>query len=161
MTTTTNDATKLIGHAVYIEAQRLIPTGRPDKYVMQMLLTPEGRTPLGAVVPAGMYRRRITSTHPRATWKHMTSTTTVQKSHDAHALLVSSARESAVIADLMVFVEGTLNQVKQYYTIVGEPIVVDVSQADLEDVRLGKTPYKVFGRVWKARKKLGFPAEFI
>jgi hypothetical protein len=26
---------------------------------------------------------------------------------------------------------------------------------------MAKTPYKVLGRVWKVRKKMGFPKEFI
>jgi hypothetical protein len=42
-----------------------------------------------------------------------------------------------------------------------EPVVVEVTAEDLECVRTGKTPYKTLGRIWKARKFLGFPAEFI
>jgi hypothetical protein len=36
-----------------------------------------------------------------------------------------------------------------------------VTAEDLEDSRMAKTPYKVLGRVWKVRKKMGFPKEFI
>ena len=42
-----------------------------------------------------------------------------------------------------------------------EPVIVDVTPDDLEDSRQAKTPYKVFGRVWKARKAMGFPKEFL
>lgn len=161
MTTTTADATKLAGHALYIEAQRLIPAGRPSKFVMQMLFTPEAKTPAGVTIAAAMYRRRITDTHPRATWKHMSSASNAHKSAENHRLLVTSAREDAMINDIMGFATTTLDQVVKYYEIVAQPIAVEVSVADLDDIRLGKTPYKVFGRVWKTRKKLGFPAEFI
>lgn len=42
-----------------------------------------------------------------------------------------------------------------------QPIVVEVTPEDLEEIRKSKTPYKVLGRVWKSRKFLGFPDDII
>jgi len=40
-----------------------------------------------------------------------------------------------------------------------EAIVVEVLPTDLDDARMGRTPYKTLGRILKARKFLGFPKE--
>ena len=42
------------------------------------------------------------------------------------------------------------------YKLYKQPIVVEVSQADVADIRSSKTPYKVLGRITRARKALGF-----
>jgi hypothetical protein len=40
-----------------------------------------------------------------------------------------------------------------------EAIVVEVLPTDLDDARMGRTPYKALGRILKTRKFLGFPKE--
>jgi hypothetical protein len=47
------------------------------------------------------------------------------------------------------------------WTVLNAPIIVEVTPEDLTEASMGKTPYKVLGRVWKVRKKMGFPKEFI
>jgi hypothetical protein len=42
-----------------------------------------------------------------------------------------------------------------------QPIVVQVSEKDLEDIAARNTPYKLIGRVLKVRRKHGFPTTFI
>ncbi len=39
------------------------------------------------------------------------------------------------------------------------PIIVEVASEDLDGIRLGKTPYKVLGRITRVRKALGFSQE--
>jgi hypothetical protein len=58
------------------------------------------------------------------------------------------------------FTVTTLNQIVSYkYQIYKLPIVVEVASEDLDGIRLGKTPYKVLGRITRVRKALGFSDE--
>lgn len=157
MTTTANDATTIVGHAIYLEGARMAG----DKFVTQLIFTPESKTPDGSVVQMTMYRRRISASHPRSVWKSYGCGNSTSRLLDKHRILVASARQDAVIHDMWSFALSTLSGFKTNYKLVGAPIVVEVSAADLTDIRLGKTPYKVLGRIWKSRKALGFPAEFV
>ena len=57
----------------------------------------------------------------------------------------------------IVYLENTFTRMDGYgYTLYKQPIVIEVSQADLDDIRLSKTPYKILGRITRVRKALGF-----
>jgi len=167
MTTTTLDATTVIGHALYIEAQRLTG-GVPGKYVTQILLTPEYVMPSsmlgtmavpGVTVPMMMHRRTLTPERDRRPWRHYGSASTTTR-----ALERFSGDQSSSVTEVFSIARSTVDKLvnEQYpYTLVGKPIVVEVSRADMEEVRLGKTPYKVLGRIWKVRKALGYPEKFV
>jgi hypothetical protein len=63
---------------------------------------------------------------------------------------------------VMSFVTSVLaNLGKHGWQVYRQPIVVEVTNEDLEAARLSKTPYKVIGRVLKSRAALGFPKEII
>lgn len=157
MTTTSNDATTVVGNAIYLEGERTAG----DKYVTQLLFTPEAKMPDGSIVQMTMYRRRISAHRPRSVWKSYGCGNNTTRLLEKHSILVASVRQDAVIHDMWAFALSTLTSFKSSYKLVGKPIVVEVSIADLSDIRLGKTPYKVLGRVWKSRKALGFPADVI
>jgi hypothetical protein len=54
-------------------------------------------------------------------------------------------------------VESIFKQLSSYgYKVYKQPLVVEVSQADLEEIRYSKTPYKILGRITRVRKTLGF-----
>jgi uncharacterized protein (UPF0216 family) len=58
------------------------------------------------------------------------------------------------------FMMSTINQMTGYkYQLYKLPIVVEVASEDLDGIRLGKTPYKVLGRITRVRKALGFSEE--
>jgi hypothetical protein len=47
----------------------------------------------------------------------------------------------------------------QGWTLFKQPIAVEVTPEDMDDVRLGKTPYKILGRITRCRRTLGFGEE--
>lgn len=152
MTTTTPYA---IAQAVYIEATR---AAGANKVVLQLLLTPEVTDSHGNKTKMGMYRRRISTLTPRKTWKSWHAPV------DAGSVALTTTDADVVAERMLSFASTTLASLTNpgnEYTLVGVPIVVDVTNDDIKDLAGGKTPYKVFGRVWRSRKNLGFPAEFL
>lgn len=143
-------STNVQGRAVYIEATH------PSGAVTQVLIMPEGLTSAHAIAPLAMYRRRLTPMTPRKTWRHIASSITTEKAKAAHSDNPEIA--SSILTFLTPMFDGF---VANGWSIRKEPVFVEVTSDDLEDSRQGKTPYKVFGRVWKARKFLGFPKEFV
>jgi hypothetical protein len=110
-----------------------------------------------------MYRRRLSTNAPRKTWKQFGSSRTA-----AFAIETSSS-----IADPAARVENTLDEMTSFmtsalksiasnnYRVQIKPIVVEVVASDMDEIKNGKTPYKLLGRFMKVRKVLGFPKEFI
>jgi hypothetical protein len=138
------------GRAVYLEAVH------PGGAVTQVLIMPEGLTSAHAIAPLSMYRRRLTVMQPRKTWRHIGSSVSSARAQELNSDNAEIA--SSMLTFLTPMFDGF---VSNGWTIRKEPVFVEVTADDLEDSRQGKTPYKVFGRVWKARKFLGFPKEFI
>lgn len=164
MTTT---ATKVIGAAVYFEVTR---TSGAIRYTTQTLVTPEFTAPGGRVVAPMMYRRRISTQAPKRTWRpftnHMTSEAALTHlagniADEATQQRVADAMLSSFESSLLSMAERTITGDRFYELVGGRPIVVEVTSDDLADLQASRTPYKVFGRVWKARKALGFPEGFL
>jgi len=142
-----------VGKAVYLE---FVKPGMTT----QVMLMPEGVTSSHKTVPFSMYRRRISTVQPRKTWRLIAGTTY------AGSMMASSSaiatRPQEIGATMLGFAEPLFNSLAaNSWKLRKEPIVVEVTAEDLEAVRTGKTPYKALGRVWKVRKFLGFPAEYI
>ena len=149
--------TTIAGRAVYMEF-------RKGPSTTQVLLMPEGRCTSGHTVPMTMYRRRVSPAAPRKTWR-----------------MVSSAVSGAVVPGTTTGPTGSLpipvdmraeatRRLSFSYTLFDslktnewklykEAIVVEVLPTDLDDARMGRTPYKTLGRILKTRKFLGFPKE--
>jgi hypothetical protein len=73
--------------------------------------------------------------------------------------LVALGREHALatVADRISYTDSLFNQlVTSGWTVYKQPIVVEVTQDDLEDIRLSKTPYKILGRITRCRRALNF-----
>lgn len=142
------------GKAVYLEFTR--PT-----MVTQILVMPEGMTSSHKIVPLTIYRRRLSSSFPRRTWKMLTATTTSDKisvTTMAGALPTQTQKAELMLTPLTRYLESMLNN---GWTLKIAPVLAEVTTDDLEQCRMGKTPYKALSRVWKARKFMGFPKEFI
>ena len=138
------------GRAVYLEVTH------PSGAVTQVLIMPEGLTSAHAIAPLSMYRRRLTPMTPRKTWRHVASSITSARAK------TTSTDNPEIASSMLTFLTPMFDGfVTNGWSIRKEPVFVEVTAEDLEDSRQGKTPYKVFGRVWKARKFLGFPKEFI
>ena len=157
MTTTTTANTMpsptCVGYALYLELEK-------GTMVTQVLIMPEGVSSTHREVNLSLYRRRLTQATPRRTWRQAVSparsTTLTTIATDP----VEMFRERAGnVSGFIALYLCTLAE--NDWKVRNTMITVEVTAEDLEDARLGKTPYKVFGRVWKVRKKIGFPKEFL
>ena len=158
MTTTNNN---VAGVAAYLEFNRR-DSGSGVGYVYQVLITPEATTPDGHVVPMTAYRRRLSTIKTRAQWKQFGSSI---RSTDARARMTSV---SSPADEMLSFLTRTFSHFNATdYKLctgslpAGTPVYVEITHEDMNDVRLGKTPYKILGRVWKVRKAMKFPDSVI
>jgi len=139
------------GRAVYMEFIN-------GSNTQQLLVMPEGVTTSHKTVPMTIYRRRLNPVQPRKTWKASAA------SHRSVDLLTASSvvPRAEVPHTITAFMYPLFVSLQRNgYTLYKQPIVVEVTAEDLELARIGKTPYKTMARVWKSRKALGFPKEYI
>jgi hypothetical protein len=154
MTTMTNSLDNQVqGKAVYLEFIK------PDhRITTQVLVMPEGMSTSHKTVPMTVYRRRLSISQPRKTWKAAAAPVT------SINLLAGSApvTPDEAINRMLSFLFPLFRSLEtNEYVLYNAPIVVEVTAEDLEASRLGKTPYKAMARVWKVRKQMGFPKEYI
>jgi hypothetical protein len=147
------DKDKVVGKALYLEL-------RAGTSTYQMLLTPDGISSNGRAVPATVYRRQISSAKPRRAWKTYSLPALDLNAFGTYEVVEKD--KALHIADSRVgYMATTLSQLKSYgYTLYKQPLLIEVSQEDLESIRLSKTPYKILGRITRVRRTLGF-GEFI
>jgi hypothetical protein len=147
------DKDKVVGKALYLELRAGIST-------YQMLLTPDGISSNGRAVPATVYRRQISSAKPRRAWKTYSLPALDLNAFGTYEVVEKD--KALHTADSRVgYMATTLSQLKSYgYTLYKQPLLIEVSQEDLESIRLSKTPYKILGRITRVRRTLGF-GEFI
>lgn len=144
------------GRAVYLEFVKQIGG---DPYTQQIFILPEGLATSHKTVPMTVFRRRISSAQPRKTWKMTSASMTSGSSRGSRGVLGS---DELIAQDMTSFLMPLFKSLTtNSYTLYKQPIVVEVTAEDLELARNGKTPYKALARVWKSRKALGFPKEYI
>ena len=149
--------TTIAGRAVYMEFRKGTST-------TQVLLMPEGRCTSGHTVPMSMYRRRVSPSAPRKTWKMfasavsgaVTTATTTGPTGSLPIPLDLRAEATRRLSFSYTLFDSLKNNEWKLYK---EAVVVEVLPTDLDDARMGRTPYKTLGRVLKTRKFLGFPKE--
>jgi hypothetical protein len=79
---------------------------------------------------------------------------------DGAGKVIQLSKEHALstVRDRLSFTDSLFNQlIIQGWTLFKQPIVVEVSPEDLDDIRAGKTPYKILGRVTRSRRHYKFP----
>ena len=147
------DKDKVVGKALYLELRAGIST-------YQLLLTPDGISSNGRAVPATVYRRQISSVKPRRAWKTYSLPALDLNAFGTYEVVEKD--KALHTADSRVgYMATTFSQLKSYgYTLYKQPLLIEVSQEDLESIRLSKTPYKILGRITRVRRTLGF-GEFI
>lgn len=152
----TQTNTTVVGKGVYLEFIKGTST-------TQILVLPEGTATSHKMVPMTMFRRRITPVQPRKTWKMVSSSTLSSSARIMLSAEFSGAElEKRMIDKITSFVDPLLTSLQTNgWTLFKDPIVIEVTSEDLELARQARTPYKAMGRVWKVRKQLGFPKEFI
>jgi hypothetical protein len=63
----------------------------------------------------------------------------------------------STVRDRISFTDSLFNQlIMQGWTLYKTPIVVETTTEDLDDIRMGKTPYKILGRITRCRRVLNF-----
>lgn len=145
---TQNTPATVAGKAVYLEFVKGTMT-------TQLLIMPEGMTQSRGLIPMTLFRRRISASAPRKTWK-MTS------AHKTSSSLRAFAPEGNIVEGMLAFVKPHIDSLRDNnWTPFKDPIVIEVTSEDLEQASHAKTPYKAIGRVLKVRKALGFPKELV
>jgi hypothetical protein len=143
---------KVIGKALYAEF-------RSGSQTYQLMITPDGINSGGKYVPAMVYRRQISANRPRRAWKSYSLPSLNVNEFGAFTTMPKDQAIEAAKSRLE-FMMSTVNQMAGYkYQLYKLPIVVEVASEDLDGIRLGKTPYKVLGRITRVRKALGFSEE--
>ena len=140
---------KVIGKALYAEF-------RSGSQTYQLMITPDGVTSGGKYVPAMMYRRQVSSVRPRRAWK---SYSLPSINVNEFGTFTSVPKEEAIqnAKHRLEYMMATISQMISFkYQLYKLPIVVEVALEDLDSIRLGRTPYKVLGRITRVRKALGF-----
>ncbi len=155
----TEDSKKyeVVGRAVYLE---FIKPGQ----VQQFLLMPEGiaaaASPgqLQSRVPVTLLKRRLTISAPKRTWRSFAMGSVMNPNNEPKALMCSTEqldKAKAALKHADQFFNGLIGNAWAVQN--NKILVVEVTAEDLLDVRRGKTPYKVLGRIMKCRRANGFP----
>lgn len=145
--------TKVYGKALYLELEQTGSTG-----VLQLLLTPDMKSPSGAHVPLTLYRRRLTPSKPRTTWNAYSTYDKPKIDADGNFEVITYKSDARTIAtQRLVFGDKLFKQIIDHgYKLRKSPIVVEIGVDDLDDICAHKTPYKILARVTRTRKVLGF-----
>jgi len=143
------DKDKVIGRALYAEF-------RSGSQTYQMIITPDGLTADGRNVPSTIYRRQVSAMKPRRAWK----TYALPKLQQEPTGVYTSMTEELALSQAssrLTYIESSFLRMEGYgYKLYMKPLIIEVSQADLDDIRASKTPYKILGRITRVRKALGF-----
>lgn len=142
--------TKVIGKALYLEL-------RKGGETQQVIFTPEGISASNRYVPITTYRRRINAANPRKTWKQMSTVFQSERTPEGQIVPLGKEHALATVVDRIGFTNNLFDQlITQGWTVHKQPIAVEVTVEDLEDIRLSKTPYKILGRITRCRRTLNF-----
>lgn len=146
---------KVQGVAVYAEFTR---TGETT----QMLITPDCYTNAGTLAPMAIHRRVITPASLKKQWRnnalrHEQLKDLLSLEQQLNDEQVSDFTETRMRYAFSFFDE----MLRHGWTIRQEPILIEVSKYDADDIAKGDTPSRVLYRVGISRKALGFPKELV
>lgn len=146
------DATKDVqGIALYAEF-------RKPGAMMQIIITPDGYANDGREVAASLYRRVTTPTTPKKQWR--SSSLSWRAITDLAGQPLADAEKEMFTERRMSFASQLFDGIKNGgWTLTNEPLFIETSKKDLDDVKLSKTPNKMLYRINQTRTALGFPAE--
>ena len=129
--------------------------------VLQFIMTPDIIGPEGRFISQEIYRRRVSSSKPRTTWKAYNTYTKVPMDGANYIKLSNAMAQDTAKAQLS-YANSLFKQILDYkYVLRNKPIVVEISVDDLDDIAAQKTPYKLLNRIMKSRKALNFPDALI
>lgn len=133
------------GFAVYLEV------AKPDS-VQQVFLIPKGYDSMGRLCDERYFYREVNVAFKKSLWRmaNLPKAPTVSSSNpdeDVYTRL-------AVLLDWL-----GVSREDSGYSLVGKPLVVEVSRLDFDDIINNKTPTKLIYRINQSRIGAGFPVE--
>lgn len=139
-----DSSTEVVGHMLYLEF-------RFEKSSYQMMMFPPLKTSSLWQMPFTVFRRQISPAVARKQWRcYQGPTPSVTMPGPGSAEVQASTWLSALT-------DSTIQQLStRGWTLYKEPIVVELTQQDVDVAAKGKLAYKALGRVNKSRKFLSF-----
>lgn len=143
---------KVQGIGVYAEFTRNDSAGNPN--TSQFYVFPDGYDNSGKLWGPAFARRVVSADKPKAPWRY--TNLEVLSPEDT---LADDARDEFVEARLSLPAELFDMYVSAGWTLVADPILIEVSRDDWDDMGAEKAPSKFLHRMSEARKKLGYPLD--
>jgi hypothetical protein len=140
--------------------------------MLQVLVTPDGYgTESEKLVPATIYRRVTSTYQPKRQWRgsSVQSLTSGYWTDPENPMMEGNpydpltetddreVQEKVAEARLAWYARMLDMIVTQDWEMVGEPLFVETSKKDIDDIRVDKTPSKLMYRVNQLREVRGFP----
>lgn len=152
------------GKALYLEFKQ--PT---YNYTFQVLVHPDGVDSDGKYVRFGTFHRQLSSSYPKRLWISTQSSAIKDRMIEASVSGTPRVKppvdytvHTAIKDAYTTQVDDILDQLKrQGYSLFKQPVVVEISNVDYDEIQDGKTPYALFRRVMSARKALDFPEALV
>lgn len=142
-----------------------------DSGLLQMLVTPDGYSVSGGLVPASLYRRVTTTYQPKRQWRGtIFEKLNSSRWQDPESPLIDGMPVDPLAPndkdrDLMEKIANVRLEyigrvfstiISQDWTLDGDPIFVEISKKDIDDIAVGKTPSKLMYRVNNLREAGGY-----
>lgn len=149
------------GKALYLELKN-------ERQTVQLVIHPDGVASDEKYVQFGTFHRVLNEHFPKRTWNHAW----VSAVKDRVLNLELPVPRPQSMGDVSVYqstlhffrthVDDILDQcTRQGYSLFKQPIVVEMSNVDFDEIQADKTPYALFRRVMSARKALDFPDSLV
>jgi hypothetical protein len=122
----------------------------------QIIVCPDGYDNTGRLIGLSVVRRVITAKNPKKPWRF-----TILEAESGGGTIMDTEKDS-YCAKRMAVPATLFDQILAGdWKMVGEPILLEVSKKDLDDIGVKKTPTKLLYRAMQSRSALGFPENLI
>lgn len=147
------------GYALYLELRRV-------NYTAQFVITPDGYDESGRFTPATVFRRTLHTSATKRRWRNYA----IRMNNDSFAAVRTTGELSggllrasltdrlAYIVDQHLYRLGITDKFRLYNDT---PIFVEVTKADLTEIKKGDLPTKLWTRIKSSRAALGFPEDVV
>jgi hypothetical protein len=157
--TTTTKGHLMLEKTKDVQGISLYAEFRKPGATMQIFITPDGYAVDEKEVAATLYRRVVTPSTPKKQWRSSSLGMKHLSDFIGTGVKISDAHKDEFAEQRMSFTsqlfDGILNG---GWTLMKEPIFLETSKKDLQDIRDGKTPNKLIYRINQSRDTQGFPA---
>ena len=131
-----------VGTAVYMEVVK------GTSFAYQVFITPQGPTTNGTIAPSMVMQRKLTTSFNKTRWVIKACNLVTMRDGDVNDPTLALEAADKSLAQHMNFLRqlstGNFKLRKQL-------IHVAVTSEDLDEMLLGKTPYKILGRMERTR----------